>query len=79
MRKKQIVERLAEESHMPVHTAADLLDTILHDILKTMRAGRSLELPGIGGVKDPPPSPPAEVMATVPIPAVRRSRAKARR
>ena len=57
MRKREIVERLAEARHIPLHTAADLLDSILHDILKTLKEGRSPELPGIGELKAPAVKP----------------------
>jgi nucleoid DNA-binding protein len=65
MKKKEFVERLAQARHIPLHAAADLLDSILHDLLKTLKEGRSRELPaGIGELKAP--AVPTEVQVTRP-------------
>jgi hypothetical protein len=47
MKRKQIVERIAEERAVPLHTAADWLDSFLHDLIQQLK-----------GVSDGPPALP---------------------
>jgi hypothetical protein len=37
MKRKQIVERIAEERAVPLHTAADWLDSFLHDLIQQLK------------------------------------------
>lgn len=53
MKRKQIVERIAEERAVPLHTAADWLDSFLHDLIQQLK-GLSPEPP------DAPDTPPAD-------------------
>ena len=38
MKRKQIAEKLAEEREIPLHLAADWLDSFLHELLKSIDA-----------------------------------------
>ncbi|HEY3741376.1 MAG TPA: hypothetical protein VGL53_16105 [Bryobacteraceae bacterium] len=48
MKRKQIVERIAEERAVPLHTAADWLDSFLHDLIQQLK----------GLSHEPPPDAP---------------------
>ena len=37
MKRKQIVERIAEQRHVPLHTAADWLDSFLHELIRELK------------------------------------------
>lgn len=37
MKRKQLVERIAQEREVPLHTAADWLDSFLHDLMQQLR------------------------------------------
>jgi len=38
MKRKQIVERIAEEREIPLHTAADWLDSFLHELMQQLKS-----------------------------------------
>ena len=38
MKRKQIAEKLAEEREIPLHLAADWLDSFLHELVKPLDA-----------------------------------------
>ena len=48
MKKDDLAERLARRSHINKAKAADQLDTVVHDILRKLRSGKSAPLPGVG-------------------------------
>ena len=37
MKRKQIVERIAMEREVPLHTAADWLDSFLHELMQHLK------------------------------------------
>jgi hypothetical protein len=43
MKRKQIVERIAAEREVPLHTAADWLDSFLHDLIQQLKGMSSKE------------------------------------
>ncbi len=48
MRKSDLAERLARRNRISKARAADQLDTVVHDILRRLRSGKSALLPGVG-------------------------------
>jgi nucleoid DNA-binding protein len=46
--KKQIAKMMAERCQAPEPAAADELDRIVHDIVRRLRQGKEVALPGIG-------------------------------
>jgi len=48
MRKHDIARLLARSWHMTKAAAADRLDSVVHDILKQLRKGKAVSLPGLG-------------------------------
>ena len=48
MKKSEFAELLARESRRSMARAADELDEVAHQILKSLRHGSSAELPGLG-------------------------------
>ena len=60
MKRKQIVERIAEVREVPLHTAADWLDSFLHELMQQLK-GLS---PSMDAETKQPPAevkgPPAE-------------------
>jgi len=73
MKKAQLVKRLAEESGISTAAAADQLDTIVNEILRRIRRGRSASLPGLGTFV-PGPKPEFYFEKSLP-PGARRVRA----
>jgi len=43
MKRKQIVERIAEAREVPLHTAADWLDSFLHELIQQLKGLSSKE------------------------------------
>jgi hypothetical protein len=37
MKRKKLVERIAEQREVPLHTAADWLDSFLHDLMHSLK------------------------------------------
>jgi nucleoid DNA-binding protein len=54
MNKRQLAGRLARASKKTRAAAADELDRVVHDILKSLREGKAVELPGLGVLKPDP-------------------------
>jgi len=48
MTKKDLVRILAENADMPDAAAADHLDRVVHDIVRKLRNGDAVPLPGLG-------------------------------
>jgi nucleoid DNA-binding protein len=48
MKKAEIARRMAKESGVTRAQAADQLDSVVHDILQSLRHGRKASLPGLG-------------------------------
>ena len=48
MNKRELAARLARESRIPKAQAADQLDRLVRDILRRLRQGKPVSLPGLG-------------------------------
>jgi len=48
MNKRELAARLARQSRVPKAEAADQLDRLVHDILRRLRQGKPVSLPGLG-------------------------------
>ncbi|MEO7144294.1 MAG: HU family DNA-binding protein [Bryobacteraceae bacterium] len=48
MRKNELSERLAREVHLSKAKAADRVDRVVHDLMKRLRKGEAVSLPGLG-------------------------------
>lgn len=48
MRTSQLVARLARQSNLPKAKAADQVDSLVTDLLRRLRRGQSVDLPGLG-------------------------------
>jgi len=48
MRKKQLAQRLAKQSHISTAAAADQLDRMVSEILVRVRKGQRAPFPGLG-------------------------------
>jgi nucleoid DNA-binding protein len=48
MKKTEIARRLARESGVTEAEAADRLDRVVHEILTSLRSGKTASLPGLG-------------------------------
>lgn len=48
MKKQELARRLARESGLSKAAAADQLDRLVHNILRRLRQGKSVSLPGLG-------------------------------
>jgi len=53
MKRKQIVERIAEERAVPLYTAADWLDSFLHDLIQQLKG-----VSAAAAAAKPPDAPP---------------------
>jgi len=53
MRKNEISEQLARESHLSKAVAADRVDRVVHDIMKRLRKGEAVSMPGLGKLSSP--------------------------
>lgn len=51
MRKNEITERLARESDLSPAAAADEVDRVVHRLVKRLRQGKQVSLPGLGKLK----------------------------
>jgi nucleoid DNA-binding protein len=56
MKKTDLAARLARKSRISRAEAADQLDRLIHDILRDLRRGEAVSLPGLGTFK-PGPKP----------------------
>ncbi|MGH7247685.1 MAG: HU family DNA-binding protein [Pseudomonadota bacterium] len=48
MRKNEISARLAREGHLSKAAAADRVDRVVNDLMKRLRKGGAVSLPGLG-------------------------------
>ena len=48
MKKQQFAARLARHERLSQSAAADQLDRVIHDILKRLKKGEAVSLPGLG-------------------------------
>jgi nucleoid DNA-binding protein len=48
MDKRELAERLARKARLPKPVAADQLDRVVHGILRSLRKGQRVTLPGLG-------------------------------
>jgi|HubBroStandDraft_6_1064221.scaffolds.fasta_scaffold8914030_1 nucleoid DNA-binding protein len=51
MKREDLARKLASETCQSRAQAQDQIDELVHDILKSLRAGRSVKLPGVGKLK----------------------------
>lgn len=51
MKKKEIAERVAQETGLPPAAAADAVDQMVHRILEKLRAGKPAKVAGLGRVE----------------------------
>jgi len=55
MRRKELARELARAQHLAPGAAQDQIDQMVHDILRRLRAGEPVELPGFGKLLPNPP------------------------
>ena len=48
VKRRQLAQTLARLARIPGAIAQDRVDTVVHDILKKLKTGRPVELPGLG-------------------------------
>jgi hypothetical protein len=48
MRKRELSEQLARESHLSKAKDADRLDRVIHDLVQRLRKGETVTMPGLG-------------------------------
>jgi nucleoid DNA-binding protein len=48
MEKKDFTKRFAQHIHATSAVAADELDSVVNDVLRRLRAGQAVKLPGLG-------------------------------
>lgn len=48
MKHEELARELAKEAGLPAAAAQDQIDELVHRILKKLRRGRPVELPGLG-------------------------------
>jgi nucleoid DNA-binding protein len=48
VKRRELAQTLARLARIPGAIAQDRVDTVVHDILKKLKAGRPVELPGLG-------------------------------
>jgi nucleoid DNA-binding protein len=48
MRKAELARKIAQQAKLSEAAAADQLDRVLHRILKDLKRGRTVRLPGLG-------------------------------
>lgn len=53
MRRKELARELARTSHLNAGAAQDQIDKVVHDILRRLRAGKAVDLPGLGRLVPP--------------------------
>ena len=57
MRKEDLARRLARESHLSQARARDQVDRAIHNILKNLREGKPVAIPGLGKLVSKPGKP----------------------
>ena len=55
MKKPELARRLARQAGVSNAEAADQLDRVVHQILRGLREGKSVPLPGLGRFRPGPP------------------------
>jgi nucleoid DNA-binding protein len=48
MKQAELARELAREARLPAATAQDRIDELVHRIIRNLRRGRPVELPGLG-------------------------------
>jgi len=48
MKRKELAKTLARSAGIPNAAAQDRVDSVVHHILKKLKAGKSVDLPGVG-------------------------------
>lgn len=48
MKRRDLTERMARQSHTTKGEAADRLDRVVHDLIQRLRRGQRVSLPGLG-------------------------------
>ena len=48
MKQEELARELAREARLPAAAAKDRVDELVHRIIKRLRRGRPVELPGLG-------------------------------
>jgi nucleoid DNA-binding protein len=48
MKQAELARELAREARLPAAAAQDRIDELVHRIIKNLRRGRPVELPGLG-------------------------------
>ncbi|MGH9647427.1 MAG: HU family DNA-binding protein [Bryobacteraceae bacterium] len=48
MKQQELARELAREARLPAAIAHDRIDELVHQIVRKLRGGRSVELPGLG-------------------------------
>ena len=48
MKQAELARKLAREARVPAAAAQDRIDELVHRIIKNLRRGRPVELPGLG-------------------------------
>jgi len=48
MKQQRIARKLAREQRLPAAAARDQVDELVHKILKTLKKGQPVHLPGLG-------------------------------
>lgn len=51
MKKNAIAIRLARQAHLSTYAAADEIDRAIHRILKKLRGGEPVNIPGLGELR----------------------------
>jgi nucleoid DNA-binding protein len=48
MKQEKLAQELAREARLPAAVARDRIDELVHQIVRKLRRGRPVELPGLG-------------------------------
>ncbi|HEU0142544.1 MAG TPA: HU family DNA-binding protein [Bryobacteraceae bacterium] len=51
MKKDELAQKLARQTHLSKAKAADELDRVVHDMIRELKKGHTVALPGIGTLK----------------------------
>jgi nucleoid DNA-binding protein len=54
MKRKELARELARTQRLAEDVAQDQIDQLVHDILRKLRAGEPVDLPGLGKLIPPP-------------------------
>ena len=55
MKREELARKLAKQSHVSRAEARDQVDEVVRKILKSLRQGQPVELPGVGRLTSKPP------------------------